>query len=153
MCPEKRKIFEAKKKAKRGKTAPYLLEKQPWRGKKSPYLEESLPKMWRNVNIWGKNGYKEQNASIFRAKLSIKRHGRIWGKEGGKGKSFPNGVAKLAIKGESVPIIRAKLARKCKISLYLGENGLEEEELQTICWKTYQKKWMWSQKMDLKGKI
>lgn len=53
--------------------------------------------------------------------MSIKRHGRIWGKEGGKGKSFPNGVAKLAIKGKSVPIIRAKLARKCKISLYLGE--------------------------------
>lgn len=140
MSRKKGKYLRQKKKAKRGKTAPYLLEKGPRQGKKSPYLEESLPKMLRNVNIWGKNGYKEQNAPIFRAKLSIKRHGHIWGKEGGKGKSFPNGVAKLAIKGKSVPIIRAKLARKCKISLYLGENGLEEEEFQTICWKTCQKK-------------
>lgn len=63
--------------------------------------------------------------------MSIKRHGHIWGKESGKGKIFPKVVAKRAIKGKSVPIIRAKLARKCKISLYLGENGLEEGELQT----------------------
>lgn len=74
------------------------------------------------MSIFGvKMAIKSEMLPIFRAKLSIKRHGHIWGKKGGKGKSFPNGVAKLAIKGKSVPIIRAKLARKCKISLYLGE--------------------------------
>lgn len=56
------------------------------------------------MSIFGvKMAIKSEMLPIFRAKLSIKRHGHIWGKEGGKGKSFPNGVAKLAIKGKMSP--------------------------------------------------